>query len=157
MYIFLVTAISIPLWAPAHILSPATCSPFIMVFSPKSNSSLGIMGTIILSVFLVIICLSLITVTWDTCRPSPQRRSSYLEFDPAGLEGYVPDTSHSELLAAKKTLISYGLAIFCLYVIAPIFLSDFRLAYSQILRCSLPRDSRKHQYTLPQLRYTRLE
>jgi hypothetical protein len=105
-----------------------------LVFSPQSNSSLGIMAIIILSVFLMIICLSLITITWDTCRPAPpQRRSSYLEFDPAGLEGYVPDTSHRQLLAAKQTLISYGLAMFCLYVIAPFFLSDFRLAYCQIL------------------------
>ena len=134
MYVFLVTAISIPLWAPAHILSPGPCSPFILVFSPQSNSSLGIMAIIILSVFLMIICLSLITITWDTCRPAPpQRRSSYLEFDPAGLEGHVPDTSHRQLLAAKQTLISYGLAMFCLYVIAPFFLSDFRLAYCQIL------------------------
>jgi len=135
MYVFLVTAISVPLWAPAHILSPAPCSPFIMVFSPQSNSSLGIMGMIILGVLLMIICLSLIIIAWDTCRPPPpQRRSSYLEFDPAGLEGHVPDTSHRELLAAKKTLISYGLAVFCLYVTDPFFVSDFRLAYSQILQ-----------------------
>jgi len=93
------------------------------------------LGMIILGVLLMIICLSLIIIAWDTCRPPPpQRRSSYLEFDPAGLEGHVPDTSHRELLAAKKTLISYGLAVFCLYVTDPFFVSDFRLAYSQILQ-----------------------
>jgi hypothetical protein len=73
---------------------------------------------IIVGAFLLIICISLIIISWDICRSSPtnrRRRSQYLEFDPAGLDGHIPlPTDHTY---AKKTTVYYGLGVSCLYVL----------------------------------------
>ena len=115
MYIFLVATVSVLFWLPSHILAPTPCSPFVMVFSGESNSTFGLVGTIILCALLLFVCISQIVIAWDTCRPSPpNRRSHYLEFDPVEVEEL--HSSMSSQLSAKKTLIYYGLGVFCLYV-----------------------------------------
>jgi hypothetical protein len=64
---------------------------------------------------LLIICISLIIIAWDTCRATPpRRRSLYMEFEPALVEFYNP--LNKELLIAKKGIVCYGLGIFCQYV-----------------------------------------
>jgi hypothetical protein len=72
-------------------------------------------------------CASQIVIAWDTCRPSPpNRRSQYLEFDPTEVEEL--HSSKGKELSAKKTLIYYGLGVFCLYVLPDIILSNLGLS-----------------------------
>lgn len=86
-----------------------------MIFSTKSNSTLGLTGMITNGGLLLIICISLIIIAWDTCRATPpRRRSLYMEFEPALVEFYNP--LNKELLIAKKGIVCYGLGIFCQYV-----------------------------------------
>ena len=115
MYVFLVATVSILLWIPSRILVPTPCTTFVMVFSGESNSTFGLAGTIILCSLLLFVCISQIVIAWDTCRPAPpNRRSLYLEFNPVQEEDR--DSSLCSQMSAKKTLIYYGLGMFCLYV-----------------------------------------
>src|SRR5271170_7853386 len=132
MYCFLTAALSVLFWLPSHIVNPAPFSSFVVFFSADTNSSLGLIGTIALSALLLLICVSLIIIAWDTCRPAPpNRRSQYLEFDPTELE--TNDSLQTDQISSKKTLICYGLGIFCLYVLSAIFISNFRHVCYQIL------------------------
>src|SRR5579859_5673655 len=115
VYIGLVAFVSVGLWIPSHFLTSSPCSTFVMIFSVKSNSTLGLTGMITNGSLLLIICLSLIIIAWDICRATPpRRRSLYMEFEPALVEFYNP--FNKKLLMAKKGIVCYGLGIFCQYV-----------------------------------------
>lgn len=123
MYVFLVATLSVLLWLPSHILFPAPCSPFVMLFSADNNSTLGLVGVIILCSLLLFVCISLLVIAWDTCRSSPpNRHSQYLEFE--GTELVEFRLAENNLLSAKKTFICYGLGIFCLYVFSRFLVSN---------------------------------
>jgi hypothetical protein len=116
VYITLVAFVSVCLWVPSHFLTSAPCSTFVMIFSAESNSNLGLTGMITTGSLLLIICLSLIVIAWDSCRATPVRRGSlYMEFEPALAELFNP--SNQEVLFARKGIVCYGLGIFCQYVI----------------------------------------
>ena len=88
-----------------------------MVFTPESNSTLGLTGMITTGSLLLVICVSLIIIVWDTCRSAPaRRRSLYMDFEPALAELY--SSSNHDVLYAKKGIVCYGLAIFCQFVIS---------------------------------------
>jgi len=77
---------------------------------------LGFIGLIAISSFLLIIAISCIIITWDTCRVStPNQRSQYLEFDSSLLE--AQSVPKPEDLVTKRTLVCYSLGIFCQYVL----------------------------------------
>lgn len=98
-----------------------------MVFSTDENSTLGVVGIVFLCALLSFICISLLLIAWDTCRPSPpNRRSRYLEFDP--IEQKDRHTAECDRLSAKKTLIYYGLGMFCLYVFPDFLATDIGMS-----------------------------
>jgi hypothetical protein len=156
LYVILVATASASLWIPSHFLNPAPCSVFVMLFSPDSNSTLGLVGMITTAGLLLIICLSLIVIAWDICRTTPtNRRSLFLELDVLAMDPVI--RSSAEQVFAKKSLVCYALGIFCQYVTFVLLSANPRLVFCRILQCSSYLDSPPPQCTLPQFRFIHLE
>jgi len=133
-YVVLVVVVSIPLWIPSHVLNPTPCSSIVMLFSPDSNSRLGLAGLVILIAFFALIGISMIIVVWDTTGSGASPRSSYdVEFDPWELAGQPCLPSSIEQALAKRTTVYYGVGLCCQYVSITIKVANARLAYFPIL------------------------
>jgi hypothetical protein len=86
-----------------------------MTFSPTTNAKLGLVGIIVLSALLLLVCASLSVIAWDMWRAAPPNRlAAYLEFNPSDMEE-VQTTQRKENIM-KQSFLSYGLGASCLYV-----------------------------------------
>ena len=115
-YILLVVVVSIPLWIPSHVLNPTPCNSIVLLFSPDSNSRLGLAGLVILIAFFALISISMIVV-WETPDSGGSARSSYdVECDPwwSARQPCLP--SSVEQGWAKRTTVYYGVGLCCQYV-----------------------------------------
>ena len=132
-YVILAVVMSIPLWIPSHVLNPAPCNSIVLLFSPDSNSRLGLAGLVILIAFFALIGISMIIVVWENPGSGASARSSCdVEFDTWGSASQCLPGSVGQGLA-QRTTVYYGLGLCCQYVSITIQGADDRLAYFPIL------------------------
>lgn len=115
-YVLFFAIILVILWVPSQILSPSPCTPFIMLFSPNTNSLLGLAGGIILISLFVLIGASLTIIL----HKSHENRKSVrlaLEAECSGsmLEDQDPLSSLDKRVV-ENTAAYYSLSICCQYV-----------------------------------------
>jgi len=88
-----------------------------MLFSPESNSRLGLAGLVILAAFFALIGMSMIIVVWETPGSGASARSSYdVQFDPWESASQPCLQSSVEQGLAKRTTVYYGVGLCCQYV-----------------------------------------
>jgi hypothetical protein len=115
LYCCITIVVSVLFWIPSHMLASQPCSPFVMMFSPSANTTLGLVGIILLAFLLLSTCISLSVIAWDIWRPPPPNRlAPYLEFDPSNMEE-LQMTQQKEI-TIKRSFVSFGLGISCIYV-----------------------------------------
>jgi hypothetical protein len=104
------------LWVPSHILNPSPCSPFIMLFSPETNSLLGLAGGIILISLFALIGTSVTIILHKSHKNGKSVRLA-LEAECGGsmLEDQDP-LSSIEQRVVENTSAYYSLSLCCQYV-----------------------------------------
>jgi len=91
-----------------------------MTFSAMTDSTLGLVGIILLSSLLSLLCVSLTVIVWDVCRPPPPNRLSlHLEFDPSVME--EAQMRQRKEISTMPSVLSYGLGASCTYVSFVVF------------------------------------
>jgi hypothetical protein len=92
-----------------------------MLFSPNSNSRLGIVGTCILIAFFALIGISILIILRDSSVSSDVIRAIHdVESNPLAFESQQHYTSSAEQKLAKRTTVFYGVGLCCQYVLIPI-------------------------------------
>jgi hypothetical protein len=149
LYCCITIFISVIFWIPSHMLASQPCSPFVMMFSPSANATLGLVGIILLAFLLLSVCVSISVIGWDLWRPPPPNRlAPYLEFDPSNMEEL--QMMQRKDITIKRDFLSFGLGLFCLYVPLDHFRStDSSVQYFRISYLSQCRESHNQLSTSP--------